>query len=423
MKKIVALLLIALLLSVSGCLRGGDETHTETPGSGEVKETNAPKEVNATEAALEIARGENIFAVGLYGRVAEGDGNVLISPYSIHTALTMAYEGAEGKTAREMETVLHLPAEREVRLVGFKELIENLNPKDETYKLRTANALWVQKDYPIRDSYIETIRSYYLSEVRKIDFQRNPEEAASTINDWVREKTGGKIKGIVSPEAVRDSKLVITNAIYFSAEWVHKFDPHLTDNETFFTPRGPVIAPMMHTEGVFNYTENDLVQVLELPYTGGRLSMVILLPKERNGYKRLEGEMTEEYLLSLLANLSPANVSVTIPKFEFMGEYELSSVLSAMGMKSAFGNGANFSGITPAKGLYISEVVHKAYIKVAENGTEAAAVTGVLMASTSLHFEEPTYVEFHADHPFIFIILDRKTGEILFLGRLTNPKG
>ncbi|MEO2152117.1 MAG: serpin family protein, partial [Thermococcus sp.] len=365
----------------------------------------------------------NLFALALYSQLAKGNGNLFLSPYSIHTALAMAYEGARGQTAEEMAKVLHLPESRVVRLAGFRKLITDLNPKEGPYELKTANALWVLEGYSIRKDYIGAVRKYYLGEVRSVDFMRDPEGAASAINGWVSEQTNGKIRDIVSPMALRDARLVITNAIYFKGEWVHKFDPELTKNETFFTPKGTVEVPMMHTKGVFNYTENDLIQAVELPYRGGRLSMLVLLPRARDGYRGLEKCISPDYLLSLLANLSPANVSIALPKFEFRTEYKLSGVLSAMGMESAFSEEkANFSGITDAERLFISEVVHKAYIKVAENGTEAAAATGIIIVGTSMPVEEPKYIEFRADHPFIFVIVDKETKEVLFMGRLVNPE-
>jgi len=418
-RRAVTLLVVAMIVLVSGCTEKGTVTQT-SPGS---TDTISPGQVNASEAELEVAGGEDLFAVDLYSQLAKRDGNLLLSPYSIHAALAMAYEGARGETAEEMRSVLHIPESRAVRLAGFRKLITDLSPKEGPYELKTANALWILKGYSIKRDYVEVVRKYYLGEVRSVDFRRDPEGAASAINGWVSEQTSGKIGDIVSPMALRDARVVITNAIYFKGEWVHKFDPGLTKNETFFTPKGTVITPMMHTEGAFNYTENGLIQAVELPYRGGRLSMLVLLPKARDGYRELEKRMSLDYILSLLANLSPANVSIALPKFEFRTEYELSGVLSAMGMGSAFSETANFSGITDAERLFISEIVHKAYIKVAENGTEAAAATGVLIVGTSMPVEEPKYIEFRADHPFIFVIVDKETREVLFMGRLVNPKG
>ncbi|WP_456365018.1 serpin family protein [Thermococcus sp.] len=402
MRKVIALLLLMLVFGV-GCVERGT-----VKGGG-------------LSNSIGVASGEDAFSLALYKELSKSDGNVFFSPYSIHTALAMLYEGAGGKTAEEMERVLHLPSNSPVRQEGFRKLITALNPRNGPYALRTANALWIQREYRVRKTYIDTVKNYYLGEVHFLDFRGNPFKAAGEINGWVGRQTGGKIRNIVSPGMVEAAKLVLTNAIYFKGEWERKFDPRLTENETFHTPHGNVTVEMMHDAGVYNYTELNGTQVLELPYKGGRLSMLVFLPKGVGGYKGLDSKLTVDYILSALKSMKPENVSVSMPKFEFRAEYRLSDVLKAMGMGSAFTREADFSGIGDG-GLYISEVVHKAYIKVAENGTEAAAATAAIVL-TSAHVigELPQYIEFRADHPFVFVIMDKDTKEILFIGRLVNP--
>jgi len=403
MKKVIAVLLL-LLVFAAGCVERGT-----------VKEGRLSN-------SMGVASGEDVFALTIYRELSKSDGNIFFSPYSIHTALAMLYEGARGKTAEDMERVLHLPSNPTVRHSGFRKLITVLNPRKGPYALRTANALWIQRGYRVRKTYIDIVEDYYFGEVHSLDFRGSPSKAAGDINSWVERQTEGRIKNLVSPEMVEGAELVLTDAIYFKGEWEMKFDPRLTGNETFHAPQGNVTVEMMHSAGVYNYTELNGTQVLELPYRGSRLSMLVFLPKGVDGYKGLDSTLTVEYVLNALKFMKPENVSVSMPKFEFKTEYQLSDVLRAIGMDSVFTMEADFSGIGDGN-LHLSEVVHRAYIKVAENGTEAAAATAAV-ALTSAHaiVDIPQYIEFRADHPFLFVIIDRDTREILFIGRLVNPK-
>ncbi|ASJ03409.1 hypothetical protein A3L09_09130 [Thermococcus profundus] len=404
MRKMLSIVLLALIVLAAGCTEKAT-TNVQLSGNGELK----------------VAAGEDTFAVEFYKEIAKGEGNVLFSPYSIHTALAMTYEGVRGRTAGEMRSILHLPEDRSERLSGFRKLITDLNPQNGPYSLETANALWIQKDHPLKKSYVSIIKKYYLGTAEELDFSGDPEKAADTINRWTEEHTHGKIKDLVSPDSVRNSRFVLTNAVYMSGRWVHPFEPELTANETFHTPSGDITVEMMHTAGVFNYTEVGGVQVLELPYRGGRVSMVVFLPRGVDGYRKLDGNMSVDYILDALGSMKPENVSVSIPKFEMSTEYKLKETLRRMGMVDAFTEGADFSGMSDER-LFISDVIHKAYIKVAENGTEAAAATAVIgYASAPVITREPKFIEFRADHPFAFIIVDKETKEILFMGRLVNP--
>ncbi len=404
MKRALVALLILLLVFAAGC--------TEKV---EVKE-------GSVSDSISVASGEDLFALALYAELSKSDGNLFFSPYSIHTALAMLYEGARGKTAEEMEGVLHLPSNSTLRRGGFKKLITDLNPGSGIYTLKTANALWFQKGYRVRDTYLKVVEDYYLGKAKPLDFSGDPSGSAREINDWVEEQTNGRITNLVTPDVLRDARLVLTNAIYFKGEWEVKFDPELTGNGTFHTPHGNVTVEMMHNAGVYNYTELNGTQVLELPYKGGRLSMLVFLPRGVDGYRDLDSMLTVDYVLSALSTMKPENVSVSMPRFEFRTEYRLSDVLRAMGMGSTFSPNADFSGIGEG-GLYLSEVIHKAYVKVAENGTEAAAATAaVALTSARAIVDVPHYIEFRADHPFLFVIIDKDTREILFMGRLVNPK-
>ncbi|ASJ03408.1 hypothetical protein A3L09_09125 [Thermococcus profundus] len=362
----------------------------------------------------------NAFALDLYRELAKKDGNVFFSPFSVETALAMLYEGARGRTAEEIANVLHLPEDRKERLNSFSFLMHSLNSNDTPYILSAANALWVQEGYPIKKDYVETIGTYYLGELHILNFMGNPKEAGERINRWAEEKTNGRIKNLVEGLSP-NTRLVLTNAVYFKANWSHRFDPAKTYNDTFFLSemRGIVVS-FMEQVGIFNYDEGDSFQALEMPYEGDRLSMVLILPKKINGLEELEANLTPQFLEGVIKSLNPEKVEVTVPKFRFGASYKLRDVLMEMGMKSAFTN-ADFSGISDEP-LAVSQAVHKSFISVAENGTEAAAATAVtLTLAAPVESEKPKV--FDANHPFIFLIYDRETETVLFMGRLVNPKG
>jgi len=391
--RAVALVLMALL--VSGCLgtiNDGPKTSEKPDG---------------------LIAGEVEFALDLYGHLTEDGENVVFSPFSLHTALAMAYEGAGGKTAEEMAEVLHLPENDAVRRAGFRGLLQHVG-----VKLTFANALWLQRGFPVKEEYLGVVREYYLGEVREVDFINDPGGAERAINGWVEKKTNGIIKNLVSG-LTPDTRLVITNAVHFKANWTLPFNPAETHNGTFKLSTGETIVPMMTRVGVFNYLETDSFQAIELPYSGpGNFSMVIILPRRVDGLGEIEGNLSSRFLLWVLGSMEAKKLRVTLPRFRIEGGYNLKDVLMEMGMRDAFTDRADFSGISD-RPLAISDVVHKAFISVAENGTEAAAATAVVITLTAFDGNE----EFRADHPFMFLVLDRETGGILFIGRLVNPRG
>ena len=421
---LAALVLIVLITGTvlaGGCLNTGtsatsstvNNTSHTTPVYPTSNDTLKPPELE------EMATINNLFASELYGEFSSREGNVFFSPYSILTALSIAYEGAKGKTAEEMAKVLHLPKDDLERREGFRMLILRLNnPASDAYILSTANALWVQKDFPIKETYIEVVKKYYLSEVKEVDFQKNPEGAALQINRWAEEKTRGRIKNLVSSLDPL-TRLVIANAIYFKANWSSRFSPANTRNGTFYAPNGAVVVPMMHQTGRFGYFEGDDFKALEMPYEDGRLSMLIILP-EKGSIGKVEKRINPEFIQRLLRSMKAERVKVTLPKFKFETSYKLKDTLMKMGVREAFSNSADFTGISDGS-LAISQVIHKTFISVAENGTEAAAATALTITALAPIGEEVKV--FKADHPFIFLIYDRESGAILFMGRLVDPRG
>ncbi|MEW6744951.1 MAG: serpin family protein [Planctomycetota bacterium] len=378
----------------------------------------------------ELVQGQDAFARALYARLASAEGNLFLSPYSVCIALAMTREGAKGNTAAQMDEVLHLPAAGAAE--SFRKLAEDLHAPDVSsvqdgkeevrpaYALEIANALWAQHGFQYASAFEEILRTAYQAGFSTVDFAK-PEKARATINDWVEEKTREKVKDLIPPGLLdAATRLVITNAIYFKASWMEPFRSQQTRDAPFTTQRGDEVqVPMMHSKQSLGYAEREGVQVLELPYAGGHLSMVILLPEEKDGLPRLEELVAARPLASWWKGLTTKMVDVKLPRFEYSSSFDLTRTLPAMGMKDAFDAGrADFSGITPQIPLYIGAVLHKAFVAVDEQGTEAAAATAVVMRLGAAVGEA---VEFTADHPFLFLIRHRATGSVLFMGRVADP--
>lgn len=399
---------IFLLIFLSGC----------TNISGISPPIKADDSGATVEGVNSVINANNQFALDLYLKLEDEEGNIFFSPYSILVALAMTYEGAKGKTAEEMQSVFHFPEDEDIRRPSFAKIYNLVNKKNKKYELHTANALWAQKDYKFLDEYINAIKKYYVGKVTNVDFVNATESARLTINKWVEEQTNNKIKDLIPPGVLNAlTRLVLTNAIYFKGLWVKQFDKKETREEDFrVSPEETVKVPMMSiTREEFNYYETEKLQILELLYEGEDLSMLIILPKE-DDLKSLEESLSLEKLSELRNSLSEQQVDVYIPKFKFETKYFMAKTLKEMGMSTAFSGDADFSGMDGTKDLFIANVIHQAFIDVNEEGTEAAAATGVVM---ELKAAMPTV--FRADHPFIFMIQERETNNILFLGRVIDP--
>jgi len=386
-----------------------------------------------------VVAGNNEFAVELYARLRGNEGNLFFSPYSISTALALTYSGARGQTESQMSAVLHFPIfakqdkkswissavipDRNQFASVFAEIIKDLNGRGEKggYELRVANALWGQKDYGFLEEYLELIGTNYGGNLNEVDFIRAAETARKTINKWVDKKTNNKIKNLIQKDVLDSmTRLVLTNAIYFKGNWARQFKKDNTKDAPFILVDGKKVdAAMMNQKTEFGYMETNSFQGLELPYVDDDLSIIILLPKKIDGLDELEKILTVENLTKWLSKLYKREVVVSIPKFKMTSQFGLASVLKSMGMTDAFSSNANFSGINGKRDLFISAVIHKAYIDVNEEGTEAAAATAVTMKLTSIG---PARIPvFRADHPFLFLIRDNHSGSILFIGRVMNP--
>ncbi len=393
-----------------------------------------------------VVKGNTAFALDLYGRLKDREGNLFFSPYSISTALAMTYTGARGNTAGEMANVLHLPREnigktvstktgphlylrsvihRERLAKAFANLQRTVTPgKKKAYQLHVANALWGQKGYKFLPEFLKLNKQYYGAGVREVDYGKT-EKARKTINAWVEDQTRDKIKNLI-PKGILDPlvRLVLTNAIYFKGDWLTQFNKKFTRDAPFHTAAGKTVnAPLMYVKAKFPYADTGKLQILELPYTGNDLSMVVLLPRVTGddyaqALAKLEVALTPDKLDAWVKTLHEQEVAVYLPRFRTTLKFRLDKQLQALGMRDAFAMSADFSGMNGRKDLYISAVLHKAFVEVNEKGTEAAAATAVVMRLKSA----AKITVFRADHPFIFLIRHKPTGSILFLGRLANPK-
>ena len=384
----------------------------------------------ALESAAFVAEATNKFALDLHKSLASRDQfaneNLFYSPASLLIALAMTCYGARGNTAAEIKKVLHVDSVSSPDLdKSMKKFIDTLNgASDENNKLLTANRLFVQKSFEILEAFKIGTREFYDAELALVDYITNPEEAREEINHWVEQKTNDKIKDLIPPGMLSSAtRLTLVNAIYFKGLWLEKFKKERTLTKSFFVSQNEEIkAKMMYQTNDFKYFESrDLAcQVLEMPYIGRKMSMVIYLPNEINGLAELEEKMTYDSLqksLSLLDS-SMEEVEVFLPKFKLTQQFDLNDILSTMGAEEMFIPGkADLSGIT-TEPLFVSKVVHKAFVEVNEEGTEAAAATGIGVNTFSMPLPKPL---FKADHPFLFLIRHSDSGAILFLGRLVRP--
>ncbi len=371
-----------------------------------------------------IVKSNNQFALDLYAQLQKNEGNLFFSPSSISMALAMTYAGAEGQTAKEIATTLRFTLPQEEVHSAFASLLAGLNaPERSAYQLRIANRLWGQTGYGFLPAYVAVTGNKYNAELAQLDFRSEADQSRRKINSWVEMQTDGKIKDLLPSGAVNSlTRLVLTNAIYFKGKWEHQFDENATKNAPFTLTSGQTIkTPLMSQKKTFKYGEAADLQLLEMSYQGDDLAMLILLPKKIDGLSGLERQLSHETLQKWSSGMRKQEVLTSIPKFRMTEQLMLNSLLSDLGMPSAFVPGqANFAKMNGRKDLFLNSAVHKAFVEVNEEGTEAAAATGLVVGITSV---PPKPVLFRADHPFVFMIKDQRTGVILFMGRVENPQG
>jgi serpin B len=409
----------ALLLLTAGCVASAVDTHLPKPKAD-------VSQVPATDVEA-VANGNAAFAVDLHRRLSSRSGNIVVSPHSISTALAMTYAGAppESQTAQQMASTLHftLPAQRlhPAFAASLVKLHDSLQPDGET-KLSIANSLWGQRGYAFHEPFIQLLLGHYDAPLTEVNFA-DPAAAAKAINDWVSRATAQKIKQLIEPSMVDDlTRLVLVNAVYFNGKWQTPFEPKATRDQPFFIgPENQVSVPLMHQELQAGYFDNDLLQAVELGYKDSQLAMIVLVPREVDGVAAVEQSLTASRLRELSQQLQRREVHLWLPRFKFETRFELSEDLKAMGMPDAFDPElADFTGMSYRDDMHIAFVIHKAVIEVNERGTEAAAATGVGMRVTSAPADPPPQVRI--DRPFLFVIRDRASGAILFMGRVSDPR-
>lgn len=408
MKKLITVALLSSLIAACGASRPVENPVPDT-GFQDLRDAN------------------NSFAFELFGRLCReaGTDNVMFSPFCISSALGMAWGGARGATETGMADVLGFDSLQQAVHNGFSRLFglisrDGIDPSANPVTLRIANALWVDGNFPLLDDYVNLAGDYYGAEARNIDFAGDPDAGRLVINDWVEEMTSDRIRDLLGPGSVTTAtRVVLTSAVYFQGNWRFQFNPDLTRDGVFNTLSGTeVTVPFMSRTMDVPFYRGDGFRAVALQYSDLQSRMIILLPD--GGLGEFQNDLDPGVLEEVAGGLAVREVAVVMPPFEFTTDYALSSVLSDMGMEEAFdGSRADFSGFTGSRDLFISEVVHKAFVKVDETGTEAAAATGVIMATTAMPSDPPEL--FLLDRPFVFLIIDDRSDTVLFMGRVTDP--
>jgi serpin B len=400
-----------------------------------VMQSNVARDISPGASADDLGAlvaGNSAFAFDFYQAVRGQSGNLFYSPHSLSVALAMTYAGARGSTAEQMAETLHytLPQERlhpafnalDLALTG-RDSGEDGGDAPQPFQLNIANSLWGQQDYPFLPGFLDLLALNYGAGLRLVDFAAAPEPSRREINQWVEKQTQEKIKELVPEGGITPgTTLVLANAIYFKADWLYPFSPIRTRPESFYPLVGePYDVPMMSTPQAvaLPYYQGQGFQAVELPYVGNQVSMLVLVP-DKGEFSRFEASLDAGQVQEILDGLEPRQVQLSMPKFRFETGYNLAETLAGMGMPEAFEPGAaDFSRMDATHSLFISEVFHKAFVAVDEKGTEAAAATAVVMGRSAAL--EPG-LELVIDRPFIFLIRDKGSDALLFVGRVLAPQ-
>lgn len=469
-KNLVRFLLILSFVAMAGCASPPPEIPTEAPVATTVPETSVPVESPGTPSvgntqlpdqitpeagggtggvAIEIAHanvereaspsaapdqiqtlvaGNSAFAFDLYQRLSAQDGNLFFSPYSISLALAMTSAGARGETEAQMRETLHFTLPQEEFHPAFNALDQELASRPEApadkqqpFQLKIANSIWGQKGYEFLPAFLDTLARNYGAGLRLVDFQNAAEATRVTINDWVSEQTEGKIQNLIPQGVITPlTRLVLANAIYFKADWLVQFNKEKTSEAPFNLLEGTTVnVPMMSFSSpeLLPYARGQGFQAVELPYVGETTSMLVIVP-DKGTFADYEKSFNAEKLNEITSSLKRESLALHMPKFKFETQYGLVETLASMGMKLAFTDGeADFSGMDGTRSFFIGDILHKAYVAVDEEGTEAAAATAVVVGITSVQESIPVNI----DRPFLFVIRDNPTGSVLFIGRVLNP--
>jgi len=415
---------LAVAIPASVLAISGMSGMTTGPGGGTQPMSAAVSAYDIESPAIPpgTAAANNEFAVDMYRQLSGGEGNVFFSPVSMYAAFSMLYEGARGDTASQIRDAFGFKPEDAARHEAAAHLMASLNRDDGHSVLEMANSLWIARGFHIHDSYVDVVRDTYLADTERIDFADESDQGAvKRINGWADERTRGKIPEVVSQKDFEtETVAALLNAVYFKGTWVTQFPPEDTSESKFWkNATDGTDADFMNVLGTFGYGVNDGVQVLRMPYQGDRLSMLVILPTERGGIGQLEGRLSADLLREWRDTLQETDVEVSFPKFEAKTRYDLKKSLPPLGVVDVFGP-ADLSGMAsvPIGKLYVSKAVHDAYVQVNEEGTEAAAVTTIIIVAEAETPQPPSFV---ADRPFLFMIQDDESGTVLFMGRVSDP--
>lgn len=377
--------------------------------------------ISNAQPASYTATQANSFAIDLYKElIKSGDKNIFFSPISISLAMGMTYAGSDGETKAQVAKALYFPLDDKSFHKEMGSIQKSIAGKStKGVEISLANQLWVDKSYKFDCSYLKLASKSYDAPVQLMNFRTKPDESRQEINRWVEQKTKNRIKDLLPSGSISDiTTLVLTNAIYFKGQWANKFEESKTQDGDFTLLNGSKVkSRMMNANGKYKVYQGNDLKIIELPYVGDSFSMLVLLPNENSSIKSLEKGLQQKELNHFIDLMTDSDVRLSLPKFKFESGYELKPILSTLGMPIAFSNQADLSRMSGKKDLKIDEVFHKAFVEVSEEGTEAAAATAVVVVRKS--FSIP--IDFIANRPFLFIIRENASGNILFIGRMVNP--
>ncbi|WP_273184955.1 serpin family protein [Hyphomonas adhaerens] len=392
--------------------------------------SSMPVATPTLEATAPLSQGNNLFAWSLYETLESKPGNIFVSPASISEAFALLYPGAAGDTATQMAGVFGFDG---VPADGFAVTQHTLNTAvtadTETTKLTVANAAWLREGSTFQASYRDAVEGIMKAKVALVDFTQ-PAAAAKLINSWVEDHTNDKIHDLIPPGAIRPglTELILTNAVWFKADWQSPFKAEATQDGTFFAPSGEITAKLMsQTLKKARYLSRDGYAALDLDYAGNDYALTVILPDAQGGLTDVAAAMTAESFTTLLTDMDSASerrVHVVLPKVRIEASYELNDPLIALGLGDAFTSAADFSGLIEGAGpgdLVISKVLQKTFLDIDEKGTEAAAATAIMMERTAIFIPDEEPVEFRADHPFLIALRHKPTGTVMFMGRVEAP--
>jgi serpin B len=392
--------------------------------------TGAP-DPGSPPTGAETTDGANIFAFRVFGKARSAEKNVFLGPTSLRAALAMATLGAKGATASELTAALSVESEpAKIADAAKRERGEWMSARGTGAELYTANRLFGEKTYPLKADFNAQAESGFGAKLESLDFRGNPEGARGTVNKWVTDQTKTKITDLLPKGSVtKDTRLILANAVYFKASWEMPFNKALTKDEAFYAmpaDKNPSSVATMHRYGTMRANVFPGGKVVELPYGNTDLAMDLVLPDDKGGLDALEQSLDAGKFAEWTRGIGPKTVNLAVPKFSFSWGGSVSDALKQLGVKTAFGPGADFTGIADPKSqkdaLYMDSVFHKAFVAVDESGTEAAAASAVVMGVKAVLGPDPAVIEFKADHPFLFVVRDVKKGRVLFIGHVQNPK-